>query len=62
MDEGRTTGAERAERAEEHQGRGVYVIHLCKCVDVPRYRDCGMQEELTATGDQALRFVQDDLR
>ena len=39
---GRSTGAERAERAEraeEHRRRGVYVIHLCKCVDVPRCLD-----------------------
>ena len=34
-----STGVERAERAKEHQGRGVYVIHLCKCVDVPRCLD-----------------------
>ena len=66
----RRTGAERAERAErraerteEHESRAGCTcyssVQMCLRAEMRRQRDA---EGATATRDQALRIVQDDLR
>ena len=59
----RRTGAERAKRTEKHESRARCTcyssVQLFRRAEMPRQRDA---EGAIATRDQALRFVQDELR